>query len=208
MAEKDDVRNQIIGAARKRFSHFGYAKTTMAEVAADCSMSPGNLYRFFPGKLDIAEAIVTTDVQAYQADLRRVATAPNRSPRERLHDVLLKELQQAYTRLQNDPRAYEMASVISNERPEFAQWILANERKILVEVLEDAERHGEFVVANKELTAEVIQSATLKFRYPQMWSKMTLPALERELEGVLNLIIDGLRPDRATRPAVPHVSAA
>ena len=51
MAEKDTVREKIVEAAKKRFSHFGYAKTTMAEVAADCEMSPGNLYRFFPGKL-------------------------------------------------------------------------------------------------------------------------------------------------------------
>ena len=53
MSEKDAVRTQIVDAAKKRFSHFGYAKTTMAEVATDCAMSPGNLYRFFPGKLDM-----------------------------------------------------------------------------------------------------------------------------------------------------------
>ena len=63
MAEKDTVRYQIVEAAKKRFSHFGYAKTTMAEVATDCAMSPGNLYRFFPGKLDIAEAIATEDYE-------------------------------------------------------------------------------------------------------------------------------------------------
>ena len=61
MSEKESIREQIVDAAKKRFSHFGYAKTTMAEVATDCSMSPGNLYRFFPGKLDIAEAIATED---------------------------------------------------------------------------------------------------------------------------------------------------
>ncbi len=38
----------------------------------------------------------------------------------------------------------------------------------------------------------MIQSATMKFRYPQLWSKLTLPQLERELEGVLNLIIFGV----------------
>jgi len=32
MTEKDDIRCRIIKAARKRFSHFGDAKTTMAEV--------------------------------------------------------------------------------------------------------------------------------------------------------------------------------
>ena len=40
----------------------------------------------------------------------------------------------------------------------------------------------------------MIQSATMKFRYPQLWSKLTLPKLERELEGVLKLLIEGLCP--------------
>ena len=49
-----NTRAQIILAAKERFLHYGYPKTTMAEVAADCNMSPGNLYRYFKGKLDIA----------------------------------------------------------------------------------------------------------------------------------------------------------
>ena len=62
-------------------------------------------------------------------------------------------------------------------------------------MLEEAERRGEFVPpGDKETIAEMIQSATMKFRYPQLWSKLTLPKLERELEGVLNLLIEGLCP--------------
>ena len=55
---KDTVRDRIIHAAKCRFSHFGYGKTTMAEVAGDCAMSPGNLYRFFPGKLRVARMML------------------------------------------------------------------------------------------------------------------------------------------------------
>src|ERR1700677_674457 len=88
MAEKDSVRAQIVDAAKKRFSHFGYAKTTMAEIATDCGMSPGNLYRFFPGKLDIAEAIATEDYSKHLEHLRKLAVMVGRNARERLHDLL------------------------------------------------------------------------------------------------------------------------
>jgi AcrR family transcriptional regulator len=190
---KDSVRDRIIHAAKCRFSHFGYGKTTMAEVAGDCAMSPGNLYRFFPGKLDIAEAIATEDYQNHLAHLRKLAIAPGREARERLHDLLFEELRRTYTKLEKDPRALEMAQVIAHQRPQFANWMLANEREILVELLDEAERRGEFRPRlDKEFTAEMIQSATMKFRYPQLWSKLTLPKLERELEGVLKLLIDGL----------------
>ena len=192
MAEKDSVRCRIVEAAKKRFSHFGYAKTTMAEVAADCSMSPGNLYRFFPGKLDIAECIATEDYQRHLESLHNLALAPGKSARERLRDLLFEELRRTYHKLENDPRAYEMATVIAHERPQYANWMLANERKVFVELFKDAEQKGEFAISDKETTAEMIQSATMKFRYPQLWSKLSLPKLERELDGVIRLLIDGL----------------
>ena len=194
MAEKDNIREQIVQAAKKRFLLFGYAKTTMAEVATDCCMSPGNLYRFYPGKLDIAEAIATEDYTRHLDHMRKLAVTPGKSAPQRLHDLLFEELRRTYHKLEKDPRAYEMALVISRERPEYANWMLAEERKILVELMEEAERRNEFVPEDKEFTAEMIQAATMKFRYPQLWSKLTLPKLERELEGVLKLLINGVCP--------------
>jgi AcrR family transcriptional regulator len=209
MTAKDSARSQIVDAAHKRFSHFGYAKTTMAEIATDCAMSPGNLYRFFPGKLDIAEAIATGDYEEHLQQLRKLAIAPGRNARERLRDLLFAELRRTYHKLEKDPRVLEMARVISHERPEFANWMLANERKILVELIEEADRRGEFVPpGDKETIAEMIQSATMKFRYPQLWSKLTLPKLERELDGVLNLMLEGLCPERMTQTGEHHEAAA
>ena len=201
MPVKDRVRCQIVDAAKKRFSHFGYAKTTMAEVATDCSMSPGNLYRFFPGKLDIAEAIATEDYEKHLDHLRKLANSPGKTARARLSELLFEELRRTYHKLEKDPRAYEMARVISQERPQFANWMLRNEREILVGLLNDAVSRGEFIVEDAELTAEMIQSATMKFRYPQLWSKLSLPKLEHELEGVMKLVIDGLSPRRPCPPA-------
>lgn len=203
---KDVVRDKIIHAAKCRFSHFGYGKTTMAEVAGDCEMSPGNLYRFFPGKLDIAEAIATDDYQKHLDHLRKVAMLPGKNGPERLRELLFEELRRTYHKLEKDPRALEMAQVISRERPQFANWMLANERKIIVELMDESERRGEYVPpGDREEIAEMIQSATMKFRYPQLWSKLTLPKLERELDGVLKLLIEGLCP---LRMAAQHENAA
>lgn len=194
MAERDAVRDQIIEAAKTRFWHYGFAKTTMAEVAKDCGMSPGNLYRFFPGKLDIAEAIARTEFECHQEQLRAVVREAGKSPRERLRTFFFEELRHTYQMLEKNPRIHEMAVVIAHERPEYSNWMYAQERKLLVEVLEDGERAGEFRATDRHLTAEMMQSATMKFRFPQLWSKLTLPKLERELEGVLVLLIDGLGP--------------
>lgn len=51
------IREQIIDAADAHFSHYGYAKTTMADLAKAIGFSKAYLYRFFESKQAIGEAI-------------------------------------------------------------------------------------------------------------------------------------------------------
>jgi AcrR family transcriptional regulator len=191
MAEKEP-RAQIVAAARKRFQHFGYGKTSMAEIASDCAMSPGNIYRFFPGKLDIAEAIATADYENHLAQLSRLAARTGLTARQKLRDLVMEGLRRTYARVEKDPRALELSQVIATERPGFSDWMAECERKIMVGLMLEAERTGEFTVTDKDFTAQTIQSATMKFRVPQLWSRASLPRLERELDGVLDLLVEGL----------------
>lgn len=55
---QDSKRDSIIEAARKRFSHFGVAKTTMNEIADDLSISKASLYYYFPDKLNLYAAVL------------------------------------------------------------------------------------------------------------------------------------------------------
>ena len=46
----DTKKKQIIQAALKRFSHFGFNKTSMSEIAADINITKANLYYYYPDK--------------------------------------------------------------------------------------------------------------------------------------------------------------
>ncbi|HXI87254.1 MAG TPA: TetR/AcrR family transcriptional regulator, partial [Parvularculaceae bacterium] len=67
----DDTAKQILHAASSRFLHYGYGKTTMSEIAKDCNMSTGNVYRYFPSKMDIAHAYVRSLQREQIARLER-----------------------------------------------------------------------------------------------------------------------------------------
>jgi TetR/AcrR family transcriptional regulator len=56
---QDGKQEAIIEAAIKRFAHFGVAKTTMSEIAADLSLSKASLYYYFPDKLNLYAAVFT-----------------------------------------------------------------------------------------------------------------------------------------------------
>jgi len=192
MSEKDWTCRQIVEAAKHRFSHYGYGKTTMSEIAQDCNMSPGNLYRYFPGKLDIAERIAEEAGDARLEAARRIVREPGKPAHQRLIDFLFDALRSTYRTLDEDPKIFEIAEIIVRERPEFGNRQLAKERALLAEILAGGNASGEFNIANVLEVAEMIQSATFKFKYPQLHSHLTLDKLERELDGVLKMICLGL----------------
>ena len=45
-----DTKTRILDAAERCFVRSGFHRTTMQDVAAEASMSPGNLYRYFASK--------------------------------------------------------------------------------------------------------------------------------------------------------------
>src|SRR5260370_34757082 len=53
----DDTRARIMGSAEALFRRMGFAKTAVADIAAELGMSPANVYRFFPSKNAVVEAI-------------------------------------------------------------------------------------------------------------------------------------------------------
>lgn len=59
----DQKRDAIIEAAIKRFAHFGVSKTTMAEIAADLSISKASLYYYFPDKRNLYAEVLKSITQ-------------------------------------------------------------------------------------------------------------------------------------------------
>lgn len=197
----DDTRKMILHAAVERILHYGYSKTTMAEIARDCNMSAGNIYRFFASKLDIAEAMARKfNEEAYETFARIVARKA--SAADRMREVFHYELARTYSAIEDEAKILEVAEVLGEERPLYMNDKLATERTYLVKIIDDGMKSGEFrQIENPEETAEMWQSALMKFRFPQLFSKLTLPKLQRELDGVMDLLLAGMSPGSAVPPA-------
>ena len=92
MRTTEESTQAIIESANIFFARFGYGKTTMTEIAEYCDMSVGNLYRFFPSKLDLAAKIVDLVTQESVANLRRVSARKYRSSAARVEALVIAEL--------------------------------------------------------------------------------------------------------------------
>lgn len=186
----DETARQILDAASRRFLHYGYGKTTMSEIAQDCNMSTGNLYRYFPSKLDIAEMFVRVLRREQVARLREVADAPDQSPAERLRAFFRRKFALAYERFHDRPKAFELSSELLTARPKVAIEWEAAEGRVLADILIAGDAAGDFAVDEPLGMAKILQDACHRFTSPGVYHEGEFDVLAAELDGVVDLILD------------------
>jgi AcrR family transcriptional regulator len=73
MMENDiGIKNRILDAAQKQFLIYGFTKVTMDEIAAKIGMSKKTIYKFYPGKVDVVNAIADKMLAEAEEGLRNI----------------------------------------------------------------------------------------------------------------------------------------
>jgi Ni,Fe-hydrogenase maturation factor len=101
-------------------------------------------------------------------------------------------LRESFHKLENKPKAVELAQIVSTQRPRFLLESLRRERRVIAIVLDYGRKTGEFVFEDVSRTAATLQAATMKYHYPQLFTHQTLQELEAELSAMLKLFFAGL----------------
>src|ERR1700739_3258398 len=87
-ARNDAQRNRerLLGVAKRAFSQSG-VNASLDEVAKEAGVGPGTLYRHFPTREDLLEAVYRTEIEKLAAAERTLADS--KSPVEALRAWLL-----------------------------------------------------------------------------------------------------------------------
>lgn len=107
-------RGRIVEAAIRLYRQIGYQKTTVADIARGASMSPGNLYRFFPSKQAIEEAVVGRLLEEVSTAAAHAARGGD-SALQRLCAGLKAVSHLHADWAANDSKLHELASVAARE---------------------------------------------------------------------------------------------
>jgi AcrR family transcriptional regulator len=197
----EDTQARILQAATERFRHYGYRKTTMAEVARDCSMSAGNLYRYFESKSDIGAAVSVAWFAALHQTVRAAITQPGFSPRQKLEAYVLTVNRFTLESLRNTPHIQEMVDFLCEERRDLVEQHLDTCHEIVAGILGEGVKRGDFEIPDIATSARAVLNAIVRFEYPPLLALSDHANLDDEARAVVALIVNGLSRSGADAPS-------
>lgn len=137
------VRDQIIEAASSCFSHYGYTKTTVADLARNIGFSKAYIYRFFESKQAIGEAICATKLAGVLSGVRS-AMEEGKSPTDRFRRMFRSITAQTVAMLFNETKMYEIAEMASLQHWDSAKAYESVLRSMVETIVREGREVGEF----------------------------------------------------------------
>jgi AcrR family transcriptional regulator len=161
----DDTRARIMDTAEALFRRLGYAKTAVADIAGELKMSPANVYRFFPSKNAIIEAICQRCLG--ELEDRAWAVARSRgSAAERLERLVLEIL--AYHKENNltDQRVNDIVLAAIELSWGAIRAHKEHMRMVFEAVLREGIERGEFERVDPRETSRLMMISLVNFCHP------------------------------------------
>ncbi len=137
------VRQQIVEAADEHFSHFGYDKTTVSDLAKAIGFSKAYIYKFFDSKQAIGEAICSQTLNKIIAAVDETVAGVT-SPTEKFRRVFKTLVGTSVSLVFNDRKLYDIAAHAAGEGWPSVCAYAERIRQILTEIVREGREAGEF----------------------------------------------------------------
>lgn len=187
------VREQIVEAAQARYAHYGFNKTSLAEIARDCGMSTTSLYRYFDSKDAIGAEIVARFLARVEERLWQIADEEDMTCTQQLEAMVLARLEMILGQIESSPRLRELTDYICAKEVVLIGQHIDKTREAFARVIARGARAGEFEVEDSATAGEAVVTATVNFYHPVLVSECADGDLEGMARKVLALLIKGLK---------------
>ena len=161
----DDTRARIVEAAEALFLRLGYAKTAVADIAAELKMSPANVYRFFPSKNAIVEAICQRFLLEVEEQAWAIARAKGPAA-DRLERLVLDILKYHKENLLTETRVNDIVLVAIENSWAAIRAHKETMRTVVEVILRDGIATGELEAVDPRQVSEQFMRATISFCHP------------------------------------------
>ncbi|MFB4300512.1 TetR family transcriptional regulator [Actinomadura sp. NTSP31] len=183
----------IVSATEEVLRRHGPEKTTVLDVARLLGVSHGSVYRHFPSKAALREAVIRRWLDRVRDDFAAAAQDSGLAPPDRLRGLLTTMFAAKWAKAREDPELFATFRVLAAEHSSVSSahvaFLLAQIRAIVA----DGIAGGDFAAGEPDVIARAVFDATSRFHDPMHAAEWSSPAAAAEAEGVISLILDGIR---------------
>jgi len=154
-----------MATAEALFRRLGFAKTAVADIAAELHMSPANVYRFFDSKNAIVEAICRRCLSEIEGKAWAVARSKGAAS-ARMERLILEILAYHKENLVTEHRVNEMVVAAIEQNWNTIRAHKDAIRNVIELILRDGIDAGEFDPVDPRETAELIMRSVVPFTNP------------------------------------------
>lgn len=191
------TRTRIADAAEGLFRTLGYQKTAVADIARECGMSPANVYRFFPSKSAINEAITQRLLTGIVAELDAIAQGPG-TAEARLRATMRLMHQRDIGLFFSEKRLHDMVTAAMTEHWGVIERFIEGLVGVWARLLAEGMEAGEFRRRDPVRTALSLKQCTMLWMHPVLIADCLSHGFEPEtmatdLESAMDLLMDAVR---------------
>jgi AcrR family transcriptional regulator len=161
---EDRVEARLIAIAAEHIRRFGPDKVTVVGVAREAGMSHANVYRFFPSKAGLVEAVVVAWARSVEVLLGDIASAPDPAD-DKLERFLIAWAKAQRDGLDRDPAIYAAFATFWDGRRDTVMAHRARLRTFLASIIDEG-LAGPFEVKDEERAAAFVADAMQRFVHP------------------------------------------
>jgi AcrR family transcriptional regulator len=186
---------RILEATEDVLRRFGLAKATVVDVARALDVSHGSVYRHFPSKASLRQAVAKRWLDRANAPLQKIAEASGPAP-ARLEKWLRTMFEIKYNKVCEDPEMFATYLALAQEACEAVK---AHRERLIDQVayiLSDGVKQGTFQVADAKASARAVFDATIRYHHPAHSDEWKDPARAARIDALLALLLRGLEAPR------------
>jgi TetR/AcrR family transcriptional regulator len=162
---KDEMREKILEAALKRFTHYSASKTTMNEIADDLRCSKASLYYYFPDKKGLHYAVLEKIGEIFFQE-QVAETKEMKSATQSLLNIIeiKRQFVQRYSRL-------ELFKILNDNAAETQRMIRemkVREDELVTKIMQFGVEVGEFAIDDVARVAQLYNQAMAGLRFSAM----------------------------------------
>ncbi len=193
MTNEPLTRERILEVAEQVFRRFGPVKTTVVDVARALGVSHGSIYRHFPSKAALQDAVADHWLAGKLMPLTTIANEDGPAS-ERLRRWLNLLCSNARTHALDDPELFATYVELAGEARDVVRAHVDHLAEQIAHIIIDGVTQGEFASADPFITGRAVLNATTRFHDPVHAAEWSDPDIDAALDAVWSLILDGLSP--------------